>query len=104
MTFVHRLEFKAIFGATADQGSTGFHLKSVTMPTHMTQIVSSISFQLIQIDVVTYHVPCSEDDRPRPDMATSAAPSAVQFVSTEFKVLHSPPPKYRSRVRKYMYV
>lgn len=36
----------------------------------------------------TYHVPCSQDDRPRSDVATSATPSGVQSVSTGFKMMH----------------
>lgn len=37
---------------------------------------------------VTYHVPCSQDDGPRSDVATPATPSGVQSVSTGLEMMH----------------
>lgn len=36
----------------------------------------------------TYHVPRSQDDGPRSDMAASATPGGVQSISTWFKMMH----------------
>lgn len=55
--------------------------------TYWQALLASIS-SLIPINHFTHHIPSSQNDGPRPDVATSATPGGVQSVSSWLKVMH----------------